>query len=73
MHTRKHTLPATPPTQHPTCNTLPATPLQIEELPDGYYVCVGLTALLLPCMLALLSLWAPGAKPRGPRPKQKAK
>jgi hypothetical protein len=48
-------------------------PSQIAELPHDYYVGVGLTALLLPCMLALLSLWAPGAKGRTPRPKQKAK
>ena len=46
---------------------------QVEELPDDYYVCVGLTALLLPCMLALLSLWAPGKAGRTPKPKQKAK
>jgi hypothetical protein len=31
-------------------------PSQIAELPHDYYVGVGLTALLLPCMLALLSL-----------------
>jgi len=35
--------------QLPPCNTC-----QIEELPDSYYWWVGLTALLLPCMLALL-------------------
>ena len=47
---------------------------QVEELPDDYYVCVGLTALLLPCMLVLLSLWAPGKgvaeKPRSKRPSE---
>ena len=51
----------------------PCVPPQIEELPYDYYVCVGLTALLLPCMLVLLSLWAPGKAGRTPKPKQKAK
>ena len=64
MHMRKHAH------MH---STWACVPPQIEELPYDYYVCVGLTALLLPCMLALLSFWAPSAKGRTPRPKQKAK
>ena len=48
-------------------------------MPDDYYVCVGLVAVLLPCLLALLSLWAPrarkgaahSARGRAPQPKHK--